>query len=284
MPMIEVDPAFPVVWRDARSLQLGARPAVVVLEDPSRWQLELVAALESGVPAGRIAGVAAAFGAGPAEAASFIALLSPALREVSAPHEISLVTADRVPHEAVLGMFDGLHDAGFVVVRRTAVAAASGSAVILLGRDVVPPHLAREMMSADVPHLPIALEVGRAVVGPYILPGETACLSCLWEHERERDAAWPMIATQLAARTTTAGPSRTLGALAASLVNRVVRSVDEHSARTRSVAVSLDGRRRWRSHRPHAACLCRSPRENETRVAMLDRPATTTPPGAARRG
>ncbi len=284
MPMIEVDPARPVLWRDARSLQIGARPAVVVLEDPSRWQLKLLAALEGGIPAGRIAGVAAAFGAEPAETAAFLAVLGPALREVAAPREISLVTADRVPHEAVLGMFDGLRDAGFVAVRRTAIEAASGGAAILLGRDLVPPHLAREMMSADVPHLPISLEVGRAVVGPYILPGTTACLSCLWEHERERDAAWPMIATQLASRTTGADPSRTLGALAASLVARVVSSVDERSSRTRSVAVSLDGRRRWRSHRPHAACLCRSPRESEMPVALLDRPETTTPRGAARRG
>lgn len=286
MPMIEVNPACPVLWRDARSLQIGVRPAVVVLEDPSGWQLELLAALEGGVPAGRIAGVAAAFGAGPAEITSFMAVLGPALREVAAPREISLLTSDRVPHDAVLGMFDGLRDAGFVAVRRTADAAASasGGAAILLGRDVVPPHLAREMMSADVPHVPIALEVGRAVVGPYIVPGETACLSCLWEHERERDPAWPMIATQLASRTSGADPSRTLGALAASLVTRVVRSVDERSARTRSVSISLDGRRRWRSHRPHEACLCRSRRENETHVAMLDRPETTTPQGAARRG
>jgi len=282
--MIELDPAHPVLWRDARSVQVGLRPALVVLDDPSRWQLLLLEALESGIPAGRIAGVASAFGAGPDEAAAFVAALGPALREVAAPREISLVTSDRVPHEAVLGVFDGLRDAGFRAVRRTAVEAASGGVAILLGRDVVPPHLAHQVMSADLPHIPIALEARRAAVGPFVLPGTTACLSCLWEHEKSRDPAWPMIATQLASRGAIAEPSRTLGAIAASLVFRVAAAVDERSARTRSVAVSLDGRNRWRSHRPHEACLCRSPRENETRVVSLARPATTRPRGAARLG
>jgi len=282
--MIELDPALPVLWRDARSVQVGVRPAVVVLDDPARWQLLLLEALESGIPAGRIAGVASALGAAADEAAAFVTTLGPALREVAAPREISLVTSDRVPHDAVLGVFDGLRDAGFRAVRRTAVEAASGGAAVLLSREVMPPHLAREVMSADVPHLPIALGARRASVGPFVLPGETACLSCLWEHEKSRDPAWPMIATQLASRGASAEPTRTLGALAASLIPRVAAAVDERSARTRSVVLSLDGRNRWRSHRPHEACLCRSPRENETRVVSLARPATTTLRGAARLG
>ncbi len=284
MPMIELDPAHPVLWRDARSVQVGARPAVVVVDDPSRWQLLLLEALESGIPAGRIAGVASAFGASPDDAAAFVTALGPALREVAAPREISLVTSDRVPHEAVLGVFDGLRDAGFLAVRRTAVEAASGGAAVLLSREVTPPHLAHEAMSADLPHVPIALGARSASVGPFVLPGTTACLSCLWEHEKSRDPAWPMIATQLASRGAGAEPSRTLGALAASLVPRVAAAVDERSARTRSVVVSLDRRSRWRSHRPHEACLCRSPRGSETAVVPLARPATTTPRGAARLG
>ncbi len=285
MAMIELDPAYPVLWRDARSVQIGARPAFCVLDDPPAWQLELLESLAAGIPAGRIAGVAAALGAEPRAASDFVARLAPILREVEVPHEISLVTSDRVPHEAVLGVFGALRDAGFAPVRATSRAAVGAArTAVLVSTEVVPPHLARELMGADIPHVPLALEPRRALVGPFVLPGETACLACLWAHESDRDPAWPTIATQLVARPHPDPPSRSLATLATALIPRVIASVDGSSGRSRSVTVASDGRRRWRSHRPHAACLCRSPRESETPVASIVRsPPTTTATGTSRR-
>ncbi len=285
MAMIELDPAYPVLWRDARSVQIGARPAFWVLEEPPSWQLALLESLAGGVPAGRIAGVAAALGADPAEASEFVARLAPVLREVEVPHEISLVTSDRVPHDAVLGVFDALRDAGLVAVRATARGAAAASrTAVLVSTEVVPPHLARELMGADVPHVPLALEPRRATVGPFVRPGESACLACLWEHERDRDPAWPTIATQLVSRPHPEPPTRSLATVAAALLPRVIAGVDDASGRSRSVTVTGDGHRRWRSHRPHEACLCRSPRENATASAAIARiPPTRTATATSRR-
>lgn len=285
MPLIELDPAYPVLWRNERSVQVGVRPALVVLSDPPKWQLNLLDALAGGIPAGHVAGVAAALGADPAEATDFISRLSAVLREVEVPREVSLVTSERVPHQAVLGVFDTLHDLGFAVHRRTAHEAAhAGVAAVLLSSAVVPPHLARDLMRGDAPHVPIELEPQRAVVGPLVVPGRTACLACLWRHERDRDEAWPTIATQLVARHHADPPTRSLATLAAALIPRVLDGVDEVSGRTRSVVVSSDGRRRWRSHRPHEACLCQSPQGTATADA-LPTPirATTTPRGISLR-
>src|SRR5699024_1292350 len=113
----------------------------------------------------------------------------------------------------------------------------------------------------------VSLESRRASVGPLVVPGQTACLACLWEHERERDASWPVLATQLVSRRQPDPPSRALATMAAALVARTREAIDKESGRTRSVTVSADGRHRWRSHRPHAACLCRSPQESATAVA-----------------
>lgn len=281
MPLMELDPAYPILWRDESTVQLGARPAFCVLTDPPQWQLDLLDALVDGVPAGHLAGVAAALGADPAQATAFISRLTPALREVEVPREVSLVTAERVPHPAVLGAFDALRDLGLAPVRRTARDAASADCpTVLLCGAVVPPHLARAFMRADAMHAPITLDSHRAVVGPLVVPGRTACLACLWQHERDRDDAWPVLATQLVARRGADPPTRSLATLATALLPRVFDGVDDASGRSRSVSVSSDGGRRWRSHRVHEACLCQSPRETET---AAERPvpirATTTPPG-----
>jgi hypothetical protein len=53
-------------------------------------------------------------------------------------------------------------------------------------------------VTAGIPHLPVLLRDGRAVVGPLVVPGRTACLSCVEEHRRDRDPVWPVLAAQLA--------------------------------------------------------------------------------------
>lgn len=275
MPLLELDPAYPVLWRDDRAIQIGSRPAFRVIADPKQWQLDLLDALAGGIPAGHLAGVAAALGADPAAAADFVARLSPVLREIDVPREVSLVSTDRVPHDAVLGAHDALRSAGVAPVRRTLHdAVEAGSEAVILAGAVTPPHVVRALMRADVAHVVVSLESRRASVGPLVLPGHTACLACLWEHERERDASWPVLATQLVSRRQADPPSRALATMAAALVTRVRDAVDERSGRTRSVTISADGRHRWRSHRPHEACLCRSPQE----IATAAVPVPIRPP------
>ena len=56
---------------------------------------------------------------------------------------------------------------------------------------------APDAMALDVPHLPVATLGGRAVIGPFVLPGLTGCLRCLDLHRADHDPAWPRIAVQL---------------------------------------------------------------------------------------
>ena len=49
-----------------------------------------------------------------------------------------------------------------------------------------------------VPHLVVRLVEGRAVVGPFVVPGRTACLRCIDAYLTEEDPAWPLLVEQYA--------------------------------------------------------------------------------------
>lgn len=279
MPMIELDPAYPVLWRDDRRVQIGLGESACVLDNPPPWQLELLSVLAHGVVPGQIAGLALSLGGDPAEATDLIVRLGSALREVVAPRDVSLLVTDRVPHAAVLGVFDALASAGFTPVRRTPADAAlhTDSVAVIVSTNLVPPHLVHDLVAADIVHVPLVLGSESATVGPAVRPGETACLACLWTHECDLDPAWPTLASQLIARQLVVPPSRGIAGSAAALVSQVLGGVSTASGRSRSVEISRDGRRRWRSHAPHAECLCQSPRGSETEIVPLaPRSAPTT--------
>jgi hypothetical protein len=59
----------------------------------------------------------------------------------------------------------------------------------------------RGLTEAGLPHLVTALGFGQATLGPFVLPGVTACLNCVDLTRREADPAWPLIAFQIAQMT-----------------------------------------------------------------------------------
>ena len=52
---------------------------------------------------------------------------------------------------------------------------------------------------AGTPYLLVRLTEGRAVVGPFVVPGRTACLRCIDAHHTDADPAWPLLVRQYAA-------------------------------------------------------------------------------------
>lgn len=71
--------------------------------------------------------------------------------------------------------------------------------VVLVGAGE--PH--REQLDAAMrdgtPHLLVRLAEGAATVGPFVVPGRTACLRCVDEHHADADPAWPLLVEQYAA-------------------------------------------------------------------------------------
>jgi len=60
-------------------------------------------------------------------------------------------------------------------------------------RDVLDPWT-----RAGTPYVLVRLAEGRAVVGPFVVPGRTACLRCVDAHCTDADPAWPLLVRQYA--------------------------------------------------------------------------------------
>ncbi|MET9504687.1 TOMM precursor leader peptide-binding protein [Streptomyces sp. NPDC006622] len=75
------------------------------------------------------------------------------------------------------------------------------SLVILAPRDDVSVHApapseAEPLIDSGTPHLYAGVVEATGVVGPFVLPGETACAGCLHQARTDRDPAWPRLVAQ----------------------------------------------------------------------------------------
>jgi bacteriocin biosynthesis cyclodehydratase domain-containing protein len=53
-----------------------------------------------------------------------------------------------------------------------------------------------EWMRTGTAHLVVRLVEGQVLLGPFVLPGESACLRCVDAHHADRDPAWPLLVAQ----------------------------------------------------------------------------------------
>ncbi|MEU1196063.1 ThiF family adenylyltransferase [Streptomyces sp. NPDC005813] len=73
--------------------------------------------------------------------------------------------------------------------------------VVLAPRDGVAVHApdpvaAEPLIASGTPHLYAGVVEGTGVVGPLVLPGETACAGCLDQGRADRDPTWPRMVAQ----------------------------------------------------------------------------------------
>lgn len=289
--MLRLDPAHPPVWSSDTRLQFGVDP-VVVLEDPLPWQERLVHALQSGILPPSFPALAAASGAAPADAEEFLLRLQPALLPLttSPARAVSLHIQDGFPQaqtDAFVAAFEasGRHRVSSRWYGTYEELDALESVVVLLADHLVEPRRAAALLSRDIVHLPVVFTADRAEVGPLVTPGDGPCLACIEAHRRDADAAWPRIAAQLVGlhgRPMTASLVEEAGLIAA----RLISEPGALPPRGRSLLIHADSlRRRWRSHRPHAECRCRSLARSGTDPAPgCPRPVPTTVPASAPRG
>jgi hypothetical protein len=69
---------------------------------------------------------------------------------------------------------------------------------LLVGRH--PLEVRASLMRDQIPHLAAAADEAIGIVGPLVIPGQTACLRCMDLARTDRDPAWPLILAQLAGR------------------------------------------------------------------------------------
>jgi bacteriocin biosynthesis cyclodehydratase domain-containing protein len=75
------------------------------------------------------------------------------------------------------------------------------SLVVLAPRDGLGVHApnpatAEPLLASGTPHLYAGVVEGTGVIGPLVLPGETACAGCLDRERTDRDETWPRLVAQ----------------------------------------------------------------------------------------
>ncbi|TDN92514.1 hypothetical protein EV279_2035 [Microbacterium sp. BK668] len=264
--MLRLDPAHPPLWRDASTLQFGL-DAVAIVEHVEPWQERLVHELEQGVPPAALDAVGTALGGRAGEAEQFVERIRRALAtpRPADRREVVLQVADTTPHDVVDSVVRALSASGVsssVEPWAGSPAAEPGAAapVILIAQHVVVPRQAAVALGRDLTHLPLVFGGASVQVGPVVRPGRTACLACVAAHRIDADPAWPHLAAQLVGRRAPAIDSALVweAGLAAA---RLLSDAERHPERRSSKSVTIhaaSGARTTRTHRPHAACRCRS--------------------------
>ncbi|WP_341928066.1 hypothetical protein [Nocardioides psychrotolerans] len=116
-----------------------------------------------------------------------------------------------------------------------------------------------DLVREGVAHLLVSGALGSAVVGPFVLPGVTACLRCLDAHRAEVDPRRALVIEQVVARPPAVVRDPTLHAMALAWATRdVVRFVEGAQPSTWSTSFELGPLsapvgRTWTRH-PHCGC------------------------------
>ena len=152
-----------------------------------------------------------------------------------------------------------------------------------------PTRLARLHARGDA-HLMVRMRDGIGVVGPLVVPGRTACLSCLDRQRRARAPNWPTVAAQLTGRPGRADPAAT-AATAALGVGQALAALDSTGGGARpptwQATLELDAmagtivRRSWS---PQAGCGCGAgPVPHTAPGGIRHHGATSAEPGGGER-
>jgi len=124
-------------------------------------------------------------------------------------------------------------------------------------------ELASALVRERVPHLAASASEAIGVVGPLVVPGQSACLRCLDLARTDRDPAWPLILAQLAGREPhpAACDAALATAVAAQTASQALAFVDRATPASAVVNGTLelvlpDWQWRRRTWPPHHKCSC----------------------------
>jgi bacteriocin biosynthesis cyclodehydratase domain-containing protein len=276
--VLQLNPRYPLVWRDPTSLQFGLDAPPVRLENVTNAQERIIAALVAGTSRPGLSLIAAAARSTEAELSELLELLQPVLgRPASAPSG-TVAIIGTTPTAARLR--PAIASLGLTVVAPDAPADLG----ILVCHYVVEPQLFGYWLSRDIAHLPIVYSDTGVTVGPVIEPGAGPCLYCLERHHTDADPAWPAMASQLWGRTSPAEDA-VLASEVVAITLRLVKARLQGPPAPVATSVFVDAatgsvirRRRER----HPECGCAVLPENGSAPGLLPDPVQTpTTTGAA---
>ncbi|TDC06864.1 hypothetical protein E1267_15220 [Nonomuraea longispora] len=132
--------------------------------------------------------------------------------------------------------------------------------------------LVNELTALGIPHLLATAFEGHGILGPLVLPGQSACLHCLDLTRRDHDPAWPIVTARLGGYPPgEIACDSTLAALvAAAATGHALAHLDgrESVVTNGTVDVTPDWRWRRRSWTIHPQCRCMRNNPYSRRMVM----------------
>ncbi len=258
MILLKLDPKWPLVWRSPSSLQLGIDPPAVVLDNVTETQERMLSALAVGISD---TGLGLLARGNHDEQRRLLEVVAPALatdQPKPARHVIAISgSGSTVESLARILAGSGLHTV--VAERAEDLVGLGADLAVAVGHFVLPPALHALWLRRDVPHLPVVFGDSALVVGPLVEPGCGPCLRCLELARRDRDSAWPAVASQLLGRSSTIESAALSAEGAATAARILLRRLDgptgDEPVETRIDA--LTGARTSRRVSLHPECGCR---------------------------
>jgi bacteriocin biosynthesis cyclodehydratase domain-containing protein len=242
-PLYALDPAMPVLLRPDDSVQIGWNPRRAVVVRPpggltAAGLAMLLRSMHSPLPMTELQHQADRHGTVAASelgdlitqlVQAGVATCNPGPRQRKPGRSASIRVHGRGPLSELL--VEALRCSGARIKQSSqphaVVTPAGADLVVLSDYLVADPRMLRDLHAQGVAHLPVRVRDGAGLVGPLVIPGVTSCLGCADLHRRDRDAAWPVVATQLRDTVGVADRPTLLAtaALALSQVNRVIGAV-----------------------------------------------------------
>lgn len=264
---LTLDPRLPVLWRTPDSVQVGVDDPPVVLTNVSTAHERMLAALAIGLTPQGLALIGTESGLNAVEVADFKSAILPAL---ATPHVALSACVDVDGFGPTADRLEGrLREAG-LHPRRVHPQSDSPAEpasprqpefAVIIGDYVLHPERRGRWLRRDIPHLPLVYGDTSVTIGPFIEPGAGPCLYCLELHRTDADPAWPALASQLLARSSSA-QTPFIASEAATIATRMVLRRVGSGAADSSVSVTLDvetGARRQQSWSAHPECACAGP-------------------------
>ncbi|MFT3900715.1 MAG: hypothetical protein QM728_10820 [Gordonia sp. (in: high G+C Gram-positive bacteria)] len=225
-----------ILIRGAHQLQIGCDPERSTLVDlpPDVYAYDVADLLDSLREPGGTGGLRSRLDEVGLSPADFDRIVAP-LRGLGAitsgcPPTLRVCLHGRGPVRD--GLSAALSDAGYPLARssvRHARPWRSGATrptlVVLTDFTHHDPLVVTDLMRAGVPHLPVRLRDGVAVVGPLVLPGRSSCLRCADHHRATLDPGWPQVCAQLVNR-----PGYASDAVVRLAVGAAVEQIEQISA------------------------------------------------------
>jgi bacteriocin biosynthesis cyclodehydratase domain-containing protein len=260
-------PGAVLVRRDARHLQVGTAPGIVLVDRPGL--AELLRLLDGVRDLARIEQLVARQ---VPDLALDVADLLARLRAAGAVVDASELEAGRRPRSGRPIGFISSAGTSELVAATSAVLVSSGvddvtssdpEVLLIVSHGEGARSVFEKATQLGLDHLPVVVDEDRVRIGPLVRPGSTPCITCHDLHRADWDPAWSAIVPQLGRRPPPAQPSGlaglTMHAAAVEVAAEVVALLDERPLRTAGRCLVVGPQHDHRDTWPvafHHRCTC----------------------------